>query len=116
MKSLIRNKLGDKAYGFSVPAPASDLSGFLNLLEGTYEVYEKKSETGSDDVSSAFRVRLQIRNSSTDARDYLTMYVDITKNENDVKNALVGKNVNGIDVDEVVIIEWKRVNFGSSNP
>lgn len=117
-KSLIRNKLGSKTYGFVVPADATSVADFLNLLDGEYEVYEKVSESGSEVVNEAFKVRVQIRDTASDKRDYITMYVDTTKNENDVRNALLGQVVNGVNVDEVVIIEWKRETFatGSTTP
>ncbi len=114
-KSLVRNKLGSKTYGFIIPADSTSATDFLALLDGEYELYEKVSEAGSELVPEAFKVRLQIRDTNSDRRDYLTMYVDTTKNEDDVRNALVGQVVNGINVDEVVIIEWKRETFNTGS-
>ena len=115
-KSLVRNKLGSKVFGFVIPADANSASDFLALLDGEYEVYEKVAEQGNESVNEAYKVRLQIRDTNTDKRDYISMYVDTTKNENDVKSAFLGQVVNGINVDEVVIIEWKREIFNSSGP
>lgn len=117
-KSLVKNKLGSKTYSFYIPADSTSATDFLNLLDGEYELYEKVSESGNEAVNEAFRVRVQIRDSQTDKRDYITMYIDTTKNEDDVRNALIGQVVNGINVDEVVIIEFKREVFatGSQTP
>ena len=114
-KSLVKNKLGSKTYGFIIPSDATSAVDFLNLLDGEYEVYEKQSESGNETVNEAFKVRVQIRNTETDQRDYITMYIDTTKNEEDVKNALIGQVVNGINVDEVVIIEFKRETFSTGS-
>ncbi|WP_457622989.1 hypothetical protein [Persephonella sp.] len=111
-KSLIRNTLGSKTYGFSVPAGATDAVAFADaVLDGEYEVYTKVSESGNENVTSAYHVRVQIRDSNSDKRDYITIYLDINKNENDLVSALKGKVINGINVDEVVIINFKKVNF-----
>jgi hypothetical protein len=111
-KSYVRNKLGDKRLSFYLPATASVARTFCDAVcDGETSIYSMGTSAGSDAVTTAEDVTVMIQNETTLVKGYLRFIIDSTKNESDVFTALIGKNINGIVVDKVVIISMRTVQY-----
>lgn len=112
-KVLVKNQLGDKvvnSYLPMTPANAATLCG--DLLEGTYAIYEETASAGSDvGVTIAYDTQVQVRNSTTGKKAYLRFIAKSTQNPDSIQTALTGLSVNGILIDEVVIIAFRPMSF-----
>lgn len=112
MKSMIRNKLGEKTLTMYVPAGSTEAQAFADaVLDGETKVYEALSVSGSDLVDTARDVNVMIQQESTGAKTYLRFIVKSTKHEGDVITALQGKTFNGVKADKVVIVGMRSSTY-----
>ena len=112
MKSLIRNALGDKILNTYVPMTPTNANTFAtDMLEGTWSIYEAGAETGTDVATSAIDVTCQVRNSGTGKKAYLRFIAKANKNGDEIQTVLTGLTVDGILIDEVVIISLRPLTF-----
>lgn len=112
-KSYIINVLGTVTLHSYLPCtPANAETICADLLEGTYAVYEATTEVGSDNgVTLAYDANVQFRNSGTGQRNYLKMIVKSTVSPDDIQTALKGLTINGILIDEVVVLRYAPLTF-----
>ncbi len=113
MKSYIINQLGSVTlHGYLPMTPANAETVCADLLEGTYAVYEATTEVGSDNgVVLAFDVSLQFRDSTTGKKGYFKGIVKSTVNPDEIQTAFKGLTINGILIDEVVILRYSSLTF-----
>ena len=112
MKSLIRNKLGQKNLNIYVPSGDVEAKTFADaVLEGTYDVLGLETVAGSDTVTEAEDVTIFYEEEATKRRAYLRFIAKSTKSEMDIINALLGKTYNGIKADKIVIVSMRTVTY-----
>lgn len=113
MKVLVKNALGDKIQSNYLPMTAVNAATFCaDMFEGTYKIFESLSESGSDAaVVLANDIQVQVRNSTTGKKAYLRFIAKSTKTGDDIQTTLTGLTVNGILIDEVVIIAFRPMSF-----
>lgn len=113
MKVLVKNALGDKVVNHYLPmTPVNAATFCADILDGTYKIFEEVSSIGSDvAVVSANDVQVQVRNSTTGKKAYLRFIAKSTKTGDDIQTVLTGLTVNGILIDEVVIIAFRPMAF-----
>jgi len=111
MKSLIRNKLGQKIKSIYVPATDVQAKDFAdNFLDGEYEVLSYVGVEGSDVVTVANDVSVMVK--ATDGtKTYFSFIADNAKNENEIFTALKGLTLNGVLVAEAYILGMKQVQY-----
>ncbi len=112
MKSMIKNKLGEKTVTLYVPAGHIEAQAFADTcLDGESTVYVEASVLGSDLVDTARDVNVMIKNDTTGEKGYLSFLIESTKHEGDVMSALLNKTFNGIKAESVIIVSMRTVNF-----
>lgn len=112
-KSLIKNALGEKMVNNYLPMNASNAITFAqNYLEGTWKVYSSTAETGSDTgVASANDVNVFLTDTTSGKKAYLRFIANATKNETEIRTALIGLTIDGFIVDKVSIINFAPMTF-----
>jgi hypothetical protein len=114
--SMIRQKLGNKTFINYVPASDEDAKSFADaLMPGEYTILTRVAESGSDNVTEAMKWILMLRNEETHEKTYLTFYAPLSKSENDIRDALLGKTFNGVKADTIVVITARKYSFGNSD-
>lgn len=104
-KSMIKNKVGSKILSVYVPCGSTEAQAFADaVLDGTTDVYQQESVSGSDVVDTARDVRVMIQSETSGAKAYLNFLIKSTKHEGDVITALLAKTFNGVKADKVVVI------------
>ena len=112
MKSMIKNALGDRVLTSYVPCTSANAQTLCEtLLEGTWSVFELASESGTDNATQAYDAQIQFRNSGTGKKGYWRGIVKSTISADDIQDTFMGKTLNGILVDEVVIISYAGMAF-----
>lgn len=113
MKVKITNALGDKLINHYVPMTVANAESFATkYLDGTWKVYEALSESGSDTgVVSANDVTIFVKNTESGKKSYLRFYANATKNETELRAALMGLTIDGFIVDSVSIINMSPIAF-----
>lgn len=113
MKVMIKNALGDKVVNSYLPMTVANATTLAeDLLEGTYSIFEEVSTSGNDTgVVLAYDTQVQVRNSTTGKKTYLRFIAKSTKNPDDIQTVLTGLTVNGILIDEVVILAFRPMSF-----
>lgn len=113
MKSYIVNQLGSVTLHSYLPmSPANAETVCADLLDGTYAVYEATTEVGSDNgVTLAFDANVQFRNSTTGKKGYWKGIVKSTVNPDDIQMAFMGLTINGILIDEVIVLRYSSLTF-----
>lgn len=113
MKVLVKNALGDVVQNSYLPMTAVNAATFCaDIMEGTYSIYEEGTKVGSDvGVTLAYDTQVQIRNSVTGKKTYLRFIAKSTANPDEIQTTLTGLTVNGILIDEVVIIAFRPMAF-----
>ncbi len=111
MKSLIRNKLGNKIKSIYVPATDEQAQDFAtNFLDGEWEVLSYVGSEGSDVVTTANDVNVMVK--ATDgSKTYFSFLADSTKDEDQIFTALKGLTINGVLVEEAYILGMRPVTF-----
>jgi hypothetical protein len=111
MKSLIRNKLGQKIKSIYVPTTDVLAKDFAdNFLDGEYEVLAYVGVEGSDVVTIANDVNVMVK--ATDGtKTYFSFLADSTKDENAIFTALKGLTLNGVLVEEAYILGMREIQF-----
>lgn len=112
-KSYIINQLGSVALHSYLPCtPANAETICADLLDGTYAVYEATTEVGSDNgVVLAFDATVQFRDSTTGKKGYWKAIVKSTISPDDIQVAFKGLTINGILIDEVVVLRYSSLTF-----
>ena len=111
-KSMIKNTLGSRTLSLYLPCGNTEAQAFADaVLDGTTEVFEQTSVSGSDVVTQARDVNVMIQNETSGAKAYLSFLIKQTKHEGDVISALLGKTLNGIVADKIVVISMRTRDF-----
>ena len=75
-KSLIRNTLGGRTFGFAVPADGATAKTFAdNNLDGKYVVYEVESTSGNDVVTDLWDVTVTGKSATTKGKHTFQFYL-----------------------------------------
>lgn len=109
-ESLIVNAVNGKSQFVTVPCSDTDADAFaVEFLEGAYAVYAQTSIVGASDTVAVAPddVNIMFKNKTSGRKGYMTIKVDATTTDGMVFSALIGKTLNGINIDEAYII--KRV-------
>ena len=121
--SILVNKLGNRRFTSYLPATAQNAQDLANLLDGEWELYERKSSVGNDVVSGEYKhATIMLRDETTKKKIYLRCYIKGTKTEDDIVTALKGKTFNGVKADVVYVLNLSWVGTpaqnsgGGSNP
>lgn len=107
-KSLIRNTLGGRTFGFAVPAEgASAVTFATNHLEGTFEVFEVANTSGNDTEAEVWDVTVTGKNLAGRKTSF-RFYAKSSKTEDEIRTALKEKTFNNVKFDEVFIINMEK--------
>jgi hypothetical protein len=110
--SMIRQRLGNKTFTSYVPADDENAKALAEaVLPGEYEILTKVGESGSDVVTGGYRFWTVMIKNDADLKTYLSFVAPLSKNSNDVINALKGKIFNSVKADNVVVINSRTVNL-----
>ena len=111
-KSLIRNTLGSRTFGFAVPADGAAAKTFAdNNLDGKYVVYEVESTSGNDVVTDLWDVTVTGKSATTKGKHTFQVYADFSKTEDEIRTALLNKTFNGVKFEEVFITNMTPVTI-----
>ena len=111
-KSLIRNTLGPRTFGFAVPAGGTEAKAFADAaLDGTYEILEVESSTGNETEAGYNDVTVTGKNSADNRKATFRFYAKSTMSEDDIRTALKGKTYNNVTFDEVYVINLRPVTL-----
>lgn len=103
-KSLIRNTIAGKTYGFIVPADDVNAKAFADVaLEGEYAVYANTATTGNENEANVLEYTITGRNASG-KKETFSFYAPSTKTEADILTALKDKTFNGVKFEQIFII------------
>lgn len=109
MKSIVRNKIGQRVYSFALPCTDAKATAFANeFLDGEFQILAEKDVEGSDKKVPYTEVTVMVKNSSG-LKTYLSLAVQATKSEDEIYATLVGKTFNGVKADEMAIIKMRSV-------
>lgn len=113
MKSMIRNKVGNKTFTLYVPASHTNAQAFADaVLDGESIVFSQGSVTGTGVGVVSYRdVSLMIQNNTTGQKAYLGFAIKSNKNEDDVISALLNKTFNGVKAEKIVITGMRTVTL-----
>lgn len=108
-KSLIRNTLGNRTFGFAVPADGATAKSFCeNHLDGTYQVFEVEASSGNDTVAEFYDVTVTGKNSAN-RKTTFRFYASSNKNEDEIMAALQDKTFNGVKFESIFIINMEKI-------
>lgn len=108
-KSLVRNTLGNRTFGFALPADGETAKTFCdNNLDGTYEVFEVEASSGNDTVADFFDVTVTGKNAAN-RKTTFRFYASSTKNEDEIMAALQDKTFNGVKFESIFIINMEKI-------
>ena len=108
-KSLIRNTLGNRTFGFAVPADGATAKTFAeNNLDGKFVVYEVEATSGNEVVSDFWDVTVTGKNTAGKKHTF-QFYADFSKDEDEIRTALLNKTFNGVKFESVFIINMQHV-------
>ncbi|ANE35644.1 hypothetical protein CIG11343_0583 [Campylobacter iguaniorum] len=113
-KVLVRNKLGNKTFGFLLPADVDSASTFCaNNLDGRYEIYQAKDPIDKGVEGGVNRVTVTGKN-ETGYKHTMTFYVKGSLNEDEIRTALLNKTFNNVKYAEVYIIGLSSVSVAAT--
>ena len=116
MVSMIRQKLGQKTFTSYIPAKGEDaLDIAKTILPGIVSVFEKKSETGSDNVSDGYKKFTIMIKNDAGAKTYFSIVTKLGKSSKDVINALKGKTFNTVKADVVYVLNEREYKFAKKD-
>ena len=108
-KSLVRNQLAGRTFGFALPADGATAKTFCdNHLEGTYSVYEVESTQGNEVEASVLRITVTGKNAAG-RKHTVQFYGRAGLKESEIKTALLNVTFNGVKYEEVYIINISEV-------
>lgn len=111
-KSLIRNTLGNRTFGFAVPADGATAKTFAeNNLDGKFVVYEVESTSGNDVVTDLWDVTVTGKSATTKGKHTFQFYANFSKTEDEIRTALLNKTFNGVKFEEVFVINMQPVTI-----
>lgn len=110
MKTLVRNKLGNRTYGFALPCTGEAANTFCqNFLDGEYSIYESKSKVGNPAEAKVSKVTVTGKNSASKDKVTFSFYAKPTLNEDEIRTALLNITANGVKLDEIYVINMEVV-------
>jgi hypothetical protein len=108
-KSLIRNTLGNRTFGFALPADGATAKTFCdNNLDGTYEVFEVEASSGNETEAEFYDVTVTGKNAAG-RKTTFRFYASSTKNEDEIMTALQDKTFNGVKFEQIYIINMEKI-------
>lgn len=112
-KCMIRNALGEKVINHYLPmSPANAQTFAEDILDGTFKVFEETQSVGTDvGVVSANMVRVQLADSASGKKAYMSFIGKANKSTDDIRAVLKGLTVNGVIMDTVTFIEFAPLTF-----
>ena len=111
-KSLIRNTLGSRTFGFAVPADGATAKTFAdNNLDGKYVVYEVESTSGNEVETDVWDVTVTGKSATTKGKHTFQFYANFNKTEDEIHTALLNKTFNGVKFEEVFITNLQQVTI-----
>ena len=109
-KSLIRNTLGNRTFGFAVPADGATAKTFAeNNLDGKFVVYEVESTSGNDVVTDLWDVTVTGKSETSKGKHTFQFYADFSEDE--IRTALLNKTFNGVKFEEVFVINMQHITI-----
>lgn len=111
-KFLVNNKLGAKNTGFNVASTGlAPVQSFCDAhLEGEYVLFERTSVSGNASVPENYLdTTITVKNKTGGEKATFRALFKETTDEVAISAALFGKVINGINVDEVYIINMSLV-------
>lgn len=110
-RSIIKNQVGEFKQTINVPASPTNAASFADaVLDGFYEVYSEGATSGSDAVTDAAEVNAMVKNTAG-VKTYVSFLADSSKTTAEILTGLKGLTINGVHVDEAVILSFKPVTF-----
>ena len=110
-KTLIRNTLGGRTFGFAVPADGATAKTFAeNNLDGKFAVYEVESTTGNEVVAQLWDVTVTGKNAAGKKYTF-QFYADYSKDEDEIRAALLNKTFNEVKFEEVFVINLQPITI-----
>jgi hypothetical protein len=114
--SYIFNQLGPSVRAFRVPADSSDAQAFAqNHLAGKWSVWERVGLYGNPVATQAYRMRVMIRDNESGKHAFLNFYMKTTKDRQELISLLKGQTINGVEADDVIIVEQRKVVFATDD-
>lgn len=111
-KSLIRNTLGNRTFGFAVPADGATAKTFAdNNLDGKYVIYEVENTSGNEIETDLWDVTVTGKSLTSKAKTTFQFYADYTKDEDDIRAALLNKTFNGVKFEEVYLTNMQHITI-----
>ena len=111
-KSLIRNTLGNRTFGFAVPADGATAKTFAeNNLDGKFVVYEVESTSGNEVVTDLWDVTVTGKSATTQTKHSFQFYAKFGKTEDEIRTALLNKTFDGVKFEEVFVINMQQVTI-----
>ncbi|WP_170000596.1 hypothetical protein [Campylobacter sp. RM9328] len=108
-KSLIRNTINGRRYGFIVPADDVVAGTFAAAaLDGEYSIYLQTGESGTETEAAVLEYTITGKNNAG-AKTTFSFYAKPSVTENDIHTALIEKTFNGVKFDEIYIISARSV-------
>ena len=112
MKSMVINRINGKNHTVYLPCDETVAGTFAGaMFDGEYEVLKQGVISGSDVETSANKVNIMVKNTTSGQKTYMNMLVKSNKTEEDIFAAVIGLTVNGILVDEAFITSMTEVQF-----
>ncbi|QKG28765.1 hypothetical protein [Campylobacter sp. RM16187] len=110
-KSLIRNQLAGRTFGFALPADGATAKTFCdNHLEGTYSVYEVEATQGNEVEAKVLRVTVTGK-SAAGRKHTITFYGKAGLKESEIRTALQDVTFNNVKFDEVFVINISEIDI-----
>jgi hypothetical protein len=105
-RSLITNRVNGQKKTYAVPTDAVNAQSFAEtFLEGEYAIWKSEAKSGSDVVAVApTLINVMMKDSTTDQKTYASFVIPANKSEDDLFAVLLGKTLNGVNVDYVVTL------------
>ena len=98
-KSLIRNTLGNRTFGFAVPADGATAKTFAeNNLDGKF-------------VVDLWDVTVTGKSATTKTKHSFQFYAKFNKTEDEIRTALLNKTFDGVKFEEVFVINMQQVTI-----
>jgi hypothetical protein len=109
VKTLVKNKLGNKTVSMYLPCGTTEAETFCtNFLDGEYIGLEQMGVSGSDVATPYNQVNIMLK-SDAGLKTYLNLAVKSAKSEDEIYTALKGKTYNGVKADNMAIISMRAI-------
>ena len=109
-KVLFRNKLGNTTKTSALPCSATDAVTIVEAVTvGEYAIFENTSTSGTDSNPASYRVASLMLKSLNEEKTYVNIAIPSTKGTADIKTAFEGTTVNGVLVEEIVVLSLREI-------